>query len=266
MTHLYTEDPKKSWNPVKRLSHCHCAKINDGTKPSLLARLLMLFVPHLDIIKAIDIKSGAPKVVSVYLRRFYLFRAKWIGWLLTLLGTIPYRLGLLTLSRIFDRMAHLVNKHVGDLYLHNIIRSDDDPDPHDHPWGFTGFIISGGYLDESYSWQPAHTYKVNNSPGFIKRFMPDGGYAMEPTHVPVAQFVSVPGMRLGPSYEHVKPLSIIRRKATHIHRVVVPTDSKGAWTLIFTSPYSREWNFITENGPVLWTKYLGIPEGQDVGT
>jgi hypothetical protein len=40
---------------------------------------------------------------------------------------------------------------------------------------------------------------------------------------------------------------------------------KTAWTLIVTQGYNRDWNFITEKGPVFWRTYLGIPDKVDVG-
>lgn len=263
MTHLYHEDPKKSWNPVKRLSHCHCAKINDGNVPGWFSRVLMLFIPHLDIIKAIDIREGKPQVISVYLRRFYLFRAKWIGFALAPIVTLLLGWGWLMPAKILVAIADFVNRHVGDVYLHNIIRSDDDPDPHNHPWGFLGFVISGGYVDEQYTWEPAHLIHEQNI-SIIGQVVPE--IAQFPKVVVGDQrFVSVPGSRIGPTYEAVRPRRFIRRAAEHIHRVIVP-NGRGAWTIIFTSPYCREWEFVTEKGPVLWTTYLGIPEGQDVGT
>jgi len=33
------------------------------------------------------------------------------------------------------------------VYLHNILRSDDDRELHDHPWKFTTYILEGGYLE-----------------------------------------------------------------------------------------------------------------------
>lgn len=35
--------------------------------------------------------------------------------------------------------------------LHDILRSDDGRDPHDHPWPYVTVILQGGYLEERYS-------------------------------------------------------------------------------------------------------------------
>lgn len=221
-----------SLNPVKRLSHCQCHKLTNG-RIGVLERLLILLIPHFDIIKSPAIRSGGTAEVTCYLRRFYLFRAKWFG----------------------------LEKYLGDLYLHHIIRSDDDPDPHDHPWSFRGFIIAGGYTDESYTWEPGggllHVQPVSYMKSVVYG-LPDSILYGKP------YFTSSVPHREGPFNEVVKPLSFVRRAATHIHRVIVPS-GKTAWTIIMTERRSRDWNFITETGPVLWRTYLGIPDGIDVG-
>lgn len=35
------------------------------------------------------------------------------------------------------------------LYLHHILRSDQDRELHDHPWSFTTLILAGGYVEET---------------------------------------------------------------------------------------------------------------------
>jgi hypothetical protein len=196
--------PHNGWNPVKRLSHCYCHRLTPGAghKPGWFERLLLLLVPHFDIIKAPDIREKAQKETRLYLRRFYIFRSKWFGW------------------------------NFGDVYLHHIVESDSDPDPHDHPWGFRGLILAGGYTNDTYHWRD--------------------------------RYFSFPGIRTGPFPELVKPLTFINRPAEHIHKVILHP-GKTAWTLLFTKGYEREWNFITTNGPVHWRIYLGVGAGIDVG-
>lgn len=38
------------------------------------------------------------------------------------------------------------------IYVHQIRRSDEDLDPHDHPWNFSSIILEGSY--EEASWYP----------------------------------------------------------------------------------------------------------------
>jgi hypothetical protein len=34
------------------------------------------------------------------------------------------------------------------IYIHQILRSDEDLDPHDHPWNFTSVILEGAYEEQ----------------------------------------------------------------------------------------------------------------------
>jgi hypothetical protein len=158
---------------------------------TLFERFLCLFFKHYDIKKVIDGQE------VVYLRRFFIWRPK-------------------------DKSKG------GSVFLHHIINSDDDPDPHDHPFDFTSIILRGGYHDERWWW-----------------------WNMEGTNSPSHRF--------GPIYEEVRPLTVVRRHAEHIHRVRLHP-KRSAWTLVFTGPYRREWNFITKTGFVHWRKYMGFSD------
>lgn len=194
------------FNLVKYLSRCDCHRLTPGFPghPSVhrpwWGRLLLFLVPHFDIVKTIGEECTHPGSgqTVLYLRRFYIFRSKWFG------------------------------LNFGDIYLHNIVRSDDDADPHSHPWSFRGYVISGGYMDEQWYWN-SH---------FRARY--------------------------GPFLHAVRPRSFISRNEHHIHRVVL-NPRTNAWTLIFTSGYNKPWHFITKDGPVFWRTYLGLPDDLDYG-
>lgn len=192
---------------IKKLSHCACDKLTPGhrgspaSEKSWFERLLLKFVPHFDIVKTVDGPNGTKQTV-LYLRRFYFWRSKWIG------------------------------KNWGDVYLHNIVRSDDDPDPHDHPWSFVTFVLRGRYLDERHLWIPP-TWNLS---GFRYR---------------------------GRDQEMRAPDMAFRHK-DHIHRVIVP-EGGSAWTLIVTGPYRKTpsagdpiWYFVTKDRKVFWREYLGV--------
>lgn len=49
---------------------------------------------------------------EAYLRRYYLFKSRWLS-----------------------------------VYLHEILRSDDDRELHDHPWTFFSIILKGSYVE-----------------------------------------------------------------------------------------------------------------------
>ena len=133
--------------------------------------------------------------------------------------------GLLYLRRFF-----LFSTRWGGVYLHHIVRSDDDKFPHDHPWDFTTLILSGGYRDEQWQF--------------------DDSLGLTPAGI-----------------QYCRPFKIYRRKAEHIHRVrlwevkTVPATNaaiavRGAWTLVLRGPIRREWNFVTQERKVPWREYL----------
>ncbi len=110
----------------------------------------------------------------------------------------------------------------GNLYLHKILRSDDDPDPHDHPWNFWTLILWRGYFDMQYAWDVLRK----------ERYLSNA--------------------------EKTKPLRFYFRKAEHCHQVKL-INSKPAWTLVFLGKYDidREWGFVKEDGTwVYWRVYL----------
>lgn len=176
---------------------------------------LLLKWPHFDITKKVNGET------VVYLRRFFLFRSAWVNKLLRKIG-IKARL------------------NIGNVYLHHILRSDDDPDPHDHPWNFVSLILSGGYHDEQWFWNAPFTARWTYS---LDRLA-----------------------RQHHGFQLVKPRTIVRRKAEHIHRVILHLDDRGreipSWSLVFAGPYRRNWNFITARGPVVWWDYLHVKEPQ----
>ena len=200
-------------------SYCHCDKLTPGYPGSpahetgWFERFLLWLLPHFDIIKDIPGPHCGEKPTThtvVYLRRFFIFRSKWIG------------------------------MNFGDLYLHKIYRSDDDPDPHDHPWNFRTFVLWGGYTDEAWM--------------FTDLDGQGNGYR---TRLPGSdETVSAPATR----FRHRK----------HIHRVRL-TDDKPAWTLIWTTGYTwrpngdADWYFITPERAVFWREYLKLDKGEDHG-
>lgn len=160
---------------------------------TIIERILSTFFKHVDIEKIVD----GQKVV--YLRRWFLPEGG---------NGIPR-------------------------YLHKIFRSDDDPDPHDHPWDFDTRILWNGYDDVQYAW------------------------------IPESEILGIPADWAGlweTGSERMRFLRRARRKAEHIHQVKLFKE-KPTWTFVTRGPYRREWNFWTQNGPVMWRKALNIPEG-----
>jgi hypothetical protein len=122
------------------------------------------------------------------------------------------------------------------LYIHRFMRSDADY-PHDHPWNFFTYVISGGYDEVFYNKKP----EIQN-----------GTFA--------ALWTKTINRRL--------PGSIAYRKATDVHQVVVDRDyemseiEQAPFTVCLIGPRLREWGFWPLEGKgttwIDWRKYLSI--------
>lgn len=104
------------------------------------------------------------------------------------------------------------------IYLHKMYRSDNDPDPHDHPFGFRTRILSEGYDDEVWEW--------------------DGNERRVARVIP---------MRFGATAD---------REPEHLHRVRLADEEKPTWTLVFVGKHVKDWFFVTTKGPIHWRTYL----------
>lgn len=173
-------------------------------KPSSLLERLLMAV-----VPYVDIVKTVDGEKVVYLRRFKLWRSK-----------------------------------SGNIYLHHIFRSDDDPDPHDHPWDFTSLILSKGYRDEQWLFVPM----VQSEPGKAKGPIVDS--------YPNPVDITVKGQRFKIDDEICRPPNVVQRNAEHIHRVIL--DRGPAWTLVFTGPIRRSWGFIRATQWSFWREYLNV--------
>lgn len=91
--------------------------------------------------------------------------------------------------------------------LHRFVRPEPHADPHDHPWSFDTTILSGGYVEEVFT------------------FRPDGGWQS-------ALVERLPG-------------SCHWIEASHIHRIVALPHEE-SWTIIRAGPRERRtlfWRF-----------------------
>ncbi len=127
------------------------------------------------------------------------------------------------------------------IFLHKILRSDDDRDLHDHPWPFATLLLWGRYTEHV----PVHTPPEWKE----RRFKP-------------CKMITKSRM-FGPG-------SLIFHKAEDCHRLdlelsAITTDRgppidgywqfKPVWTLFIAGPRQREWGFHTPTGWVPWEEY-----------
>jgi hypothetical protein len=105
-----------------------------------------------------------------------------------------------------------------NIYLHHILKSDDERALHDHPWASLSFKLKGP-LSEVYS-------------------------------LPLA--VGFEGM---PSHDRNIPwLWPVYRSSTFAHRLVLPP-GKSAWTIFITGRHVRLWGFWCPQGWRYWRDY-----------
>lgn len=102
-----------------------------------------------------------------------------------------------------------------NVYLHQILRSDDDRALHDHPWPNVSIVLSGQYAEVT----------VSRRTGRILRRNP--GLSCWP-------YGTVTKLR--------QALSVVFRRATTPHRLVVDP-ARPVWTLFITGPRWRDWGF-----------------------
>lgn len=138
-----------------------------------------------------------------------------------LLKLVPH-FDIVKADQLYLRRFILLGTRYGNVYLHHICHSDDDPDPHDHPWDFVTFLLRGHYINAQY----AGFNEVDEATDWRDK---EG-----------AQLCSAPG--------------VYTRAAEHCHQVILPDGP--TWSLVLTGPRKRDWNFITKAGPVFWREYL----------
>lgn len=114
-----------------------------------------------------------------------------------------------------------LSKLMENVYLHNVVRSDDDRALHDHPWWNISIVLWGGYYE----------------------------------HMPVIPDLYEYGWRT--THRKWRGIgSIVFRKANAAHRLELGAYCpKPTWTLFITGRKSREWGFYCPNGWKHWTVF-----------
>ena len=113
-----------------------------------------------------------------------------------------------------------------NVYLHKILRDDDDRALHDHPSDNCSLILRGRYREVTL---------CRNDLAFIERS------DLIAAGVPHCAYTRKAG-------------TVTRRKAEWPHRLEL-IDGQPCWTLFITGPRRREWGFHTANGWVHWKDF-----------
>jgi hypothetical protein len=119
-----------------------------------------------------------------------------------------------------------------NIYLHKILRSDDDRALHDHPWWNVSVLLRGSY-DEvvpSYPYQhPMWDYGLYGTRTYRRR---QG--------------------------------QLVFRRPHYAHRLVV-RPGEPCWTLFITGPRVREWGFRCAHGWLHWQKFTHPADKGQIG-
>lgn len=112
-----------------------------------------------------------------------------------------------------------------NIYLHEILRSDDDRAGHDHPWDNVSILLEGGYEEVQFS--------------------------PEKPWVEYGRFFRTAG-------------TIVPRRATDTHRLVLPNEGS-AISLFMTGPKIRDWGFWCTGRWVPWQEFTAGEKGELIG-
>lgn len=117
-----------------------------------------------------------------------------------------------------------LSKLLENVYLHNVVRSDDDRALHDHPWWNISIVLWGGYYE--------------HMPVIPDMYATDRGNWRETKR-------KWRGMG-----------SIVFRRADAAHRLEIgKAATVPCWTLFITGRKSREWGFYCPTGWRHWTEF-----------
>lgn len=145
-------------------------------------------------------------------------------------------------ERPYMHRWYLTRQHwlLNNIYLHNILRSDDDRALHDHPWWNVSIVLRGGY------------WEWTRRPDAEER-----RYIVEMYRLEVLDTDIYQRRWRGPG-------SIVFRRATQAHRLELPA-GRTCWSLFITGRKSREWGFHCPKGWKFWRDFIDCPTGEPNG-
>lgn len=118
-----------------------------------------------------------------------------------------------------------------NIYLHEILRSDDDRALHDHPWANGSIVLKGGYYEVMPEQRPSFSWPVP------------------------PQIVKWRG-----------PGSVVLRRPTAAHRLAIDEHAgQVCWSLFVTGPNVRDWGFWCPKGWKKWTDFVAVGNAGEVG-
>lgn len=120
-----------------------------------------------------------------------------------------------------------------NIYLHNIVRSDDDRALHDHPWWNLSILLKGGYWEVTPPYRPLYpemAIDLFHEPKLVRKWR--------------------------------RPGSVVLRRATDAHRLEV---TGSTWSLFITGRNVRSWGFWCPQGWRHWQQFVDMTNTGAVG-
>lgn len=120
-----------------------------------------------------------------------------------------------------------------NIYLHEILRSDDDRALHDHPWWNVSIILKGGYVEH----------------------VPGGRHSRTRGDIVFRRAKTAHRLELG-----------VRLHVTdqpEADGVRYEFGDVPCWSLFITGPRVRQWGFHCASGWKHWREFCGVPEGEE---
>ena len=119
-----------------------------------------------------------------------------------------------------------------NVYLHQVLRSDDDRALHCHPWCNVSIILAGSYTERV----PLNQSQANGF-DYVEGYTRD----LRRTSGDIT-------FRLG-----------------HWRHRLIKSDSRTCWTLFITGPVYRRWGFWCRTGWVHWKKFVDTRDKGSIG-
>lgn len=120
------------------------------------------------------------------------------------------------------------DRRLGNAFLHHFHASDPAGNElHNHPWEWgMSVILSGGYVEE-----------LARDVHLFKHELPDNEQTYGTNGVFDEHCLSVVQRRVAPG-----SVNVVRRSS--FHRVDLIDEKRGAWTLFFAGPRTKDWGFL----------------------
>ena len=116
-----------------------------------------------------------------------------------------------------------------NIYLHEILRSDDDRALHDHPWFNVSIVLEGEYVEVMPLSRPSQAYPCP------------------------------------PEYQVIRPTgSVVFRRPTQAHRLVLAAGER-CRSLFITGPNVRDWGFWCPRGWKHWREFVAPGNAGEIG-